>query len=45
MKHEIIPVSPELLALIGTEGINALGLPKQEDLPLGQIGRSGRSSC
>ena len=30
MKHEIIPVSPELLALIGTEGINALGLPKRE---------------
>lgn len=30
MSNEIIPVSPELLALIGTEGINALGLPKRE---------------
>lgn len=30
MNHDIIPVSPELLALIGTEGINALGLPKRE---------------
>ena len=29
MSNEIIPVSPELLALIGTEGINALGLPKR----------------
>lgn len=30
MSHEIIPVSEELLALIGTQGINALGLPKRE---------------
>lgn len=30
MSNEITPVSPELLALIGTEGINSLGLPKRE---------------
>ena len=44
MSHEIIPVSPELLALIGTEGINALGLPKREIFLL-DIVVAGTSFC
>ena len=44
MSNEIIPVSPELLALIGTEGINALGLPKREIFLL-DIVVAGTSFC
>ena len=44
MSNEIIPVSPELLALIGTEGLNALGLPKREIFFL-DIVVAGTSFC